>query len=161
MNFLKCSIYTDRYNKATILLNKTFISEWPLTVLLSYNSGIQVGFSKNECMKRGGKWGPSSWPDTLLLPAVSHKGSQSQNSSEESQADNESTTALASIRPMATLCAMNKIYTPGVIIRQTIFLGLTLFVRVFPFSLSLFFFTSWITEMPVKHCKLIIVLNIY
>ncbi len=47
--------------------------------------------------------------------------------------------ALASIRPMATLCAMNKIYTPGVIIRQTI----------------------WITEMPVKHCKLIIVLNIY
>lgn len=115
-------------------------SEWPLTVLLSYSSGVQVGFSKNECMKRGGKWGPSSWPDTVLLPAVSYKGSQSQNSSEESQADNESTTALASIRPIATLCAMNKIYTPGVIIRQTIFLRLTLFVRVFPFCLSLFLF---------------------
>lgn len=141
-------------------------SEWPLTVLLSYNSGVQVSFSENECTKRGGKWGPSSWPDTLLLPAVSHKGSQSQNSSEESQADNESTMALASIRPMATLFAMNKIYTPGVIICQTIFLGLTLFVRVFPFSLSLSLLpflplTSWITEMPVKHCKLIIVLNIY
>jgi len=141
-------------------------SEWPLTILLSYNIGAQVGFSKNECMKRGGKWGPSSWPDTLLQPAVSHKGSQSQNSSEKCQADNERTMALASIRPMATLCAMNKIYTPGVIIRQTIFSWAHSFCKIFPFltcsqGFFFFFFLSWITEMPVKHCKLIIVLNIY
>lgn len=46
--------------------------------------------------------------------------------------------ALASVRPMATLCAMNKIYTPGVIIRQTIFSWAhSFFVRLFPFSLSL------------------------